>query len=233
MMYPDWRRRALAALTVTLALALLMAAACEQVDLDEPVPYDYTTGPVAIVNTDWGVLPLPNDFLNPVRQADLVAIPGVEPETTPPTRMALPVVDAVAAEVARDLGYAVEADNALTQAILAGQNRLDGYIASFAPSIPFSRPIDLDSLVPYDGKNGAEANFWVVDVTDPAAPEILMPGDYLRVANWQLAEEMPFTLTLRLPPAGVLEPPQDFLSGHSYLNQQGSSPGSAGVAVEV
>jgi hypothetical protein len=201
-----------------LAVVLATAAACEDdVDLTDPVPYGYETGPVAIVNPDWGVLPLPSNFLNPIKQAEVVAIPGVEAETPPPSTLALPVVDAAAAQTAQDLGYDVEEDNPLTRAILAGQNRLDGFIASFAPSIPFSRPVDLDSVVPYDGTNGATANLWLVDVTDPAAPEVLQPGDYLRVANWQLAEEMPFTLTLRLPPAGVLQPPQDFASGHTYL----------------
>ena len=217
MIHLRWRRKVQATCLVVLALGLSVALRCSEVDLAEPVPYDYTTGPIAIVNTDWGVVPLPNNFLNPVRQADLVSIPGVEPAATAPTRLALPVVDAAAAETAQDLGYAVEADNPLTQVILAGQNRLDGFIASFAPSIPFSRPVDLDSLVAYDGKNGAEANFWLVDVTDPAAPEVIQPTDYLRVSNWQLADEMPFTLSLRLPPAGVLEPPQDFTPGHTYL----------------
>lgn len=209
MKHVEWR---------LLALVLATVAACEDdVDLVAPVPYGYETGPVAIVNPDWGILPLPNDFLNPVRQADLVAIPGVEAETPPPTTLALPVVDAAAAQTALDLGYDVTEDNPLTRAILAGQNRLDGFIASFAPSIPFSRPIDLDSVVPYDGTNAATANLWLVDVTDPAAPDVLQPTDYLRVANWQLAETMPFTLTLRLPPDGVLQPPRDFTSGHTYL----------------
>lgn len=199
-----------------LALVLTVSG-CESAALQEPVPYGYETGPVAIVNPDWGVLPLPNNFLNPVRQAAIVSLPGVEPEDPAPTRLALPVMDAAAAKVAQDLGYDVQEDNALTRAILAGQNRLDGFIASFAPSIPFSRPIDLDSLVPFDGTNADAANFWLVDVTDPATPEVLSPSDYLRVSNWQLADEMPYTLTLRLPPPGVLQPPQDFASGHTYL----------------
>ena len=211
------RRRGRATCLRPLAMVLLLATACAEVELTEPAPYGYAAGPIAIVNPDWGVLPLPSNFLNPVKQADLVSLPGVEPAATAPTRLALPVIDAAAAEKAQGLGYDVHEDNALTRAILAGQNRLDGFLASFAPSIPFSRPLDLDSLVPYDGTNAAEANFWLVDVTDPAAPEVVAPADYLRVANWQLATEMPFTLTLRLPPAGVLQPPEDFAPGHTYL----------------
>ena len=217
MVRTDWRWRVPARVRAALVVALATGAGCADVDLVDPVPYDYSTGPVAIVNPDWGILPLPNNFLNPVRQADIVSIPGVPPLSPPPDRLALPVVDAAAAKTAQDLGYPVVQDNALTQAILAGQNRLDGFIASFAPSIPFSRPVDLDSVVPYDGTNAATANFWLVDVTDPKAPSVLSPGDYLRISNWQLAETMPFTLTLRLPPAGVLQPPQDFTPGHTYL----------------
>lgn len=213
MVRPGWWR----APALLVPLASVLAAACSEADLDEPVPYDYTTGPIAIVNPDWGVLPLPNNLLNPVKQAGIVKIPGVPAADPPPSRMALPVVDAAAAKKASDLGYPVTEDNALTRAILAGQNRLDGFIASFAPSIPFSRPVDLASVVPYDGTNGANANLWLVDVTDPGKPEVLMPGDYIRVSNWQLAKQMPFTLALRLPPPGVLQPPEDFKPGHTYL----------------
>ncbi len=203
--------------TVLVFLTAVFAAACSDVELVDPEPYNYSTGPVAIVNPDWGVLPLPNNFLNPVRQAGIVSIPGVPAATPAPQQLALPVVDAAAAKKAQDLGYPVTEDNVLTRAILAGQNRMDGFMASFAPSIPFSRPIDLSSLVPYDGTNGAMANFWLLDVTDPLKPEFLRPGEYLRLSNWQLAEAMPYMLTLRLPQPAVLTPPQDFASGHTYL----------------
>lgn len=215
MFRPDWRRRV--PVTLPMAAALVLATSCTDVDLADSVPYDYSTGPVAIVNPDWGVLPLPNNFLNPVRQADIVSIPGVPVPATPPERLALPVVDAAAAKIAHDLGYPVQEDNALTRAILAGQNRLDGFIASFAPSIPFSRPIDLDSLVAYDGTNGDKANFWLVDVTDEKAPSVIQPSDYLRLSNWQQATRMPFNLTLRQPPQAVMQPPKDFTPGHTYL----------------
>jgi hypothetical protein len=203
---------------VLLALACGAALACTEVKLEEPTPYDYTTGPVAIVNPDWGVIPLPNNFLNPVKQADIVAMPGVPVPPGAPTRMAIPIVDAAAAKTAQDLGYvSVTEDSDLSKALLTGQNRLDGFIASFAPAIPFSRPIDMDTLVPFDGTNAATANFWFVDVTDPAHPEALAPADYLRVFNWQMAEQMPYKLSLRFPAPGILSPPEDFATGHTYL----------------
>jgi hypothetical protein len=81
------------------------------------------------------------------------------------------------------------------------------------------------SLVPYDGANGADANFWFVDVTDPAAPVVIAPDAYLRIFNWQQRSElqpdqrleMPYTLSLRLPAPGMLSPPADFTPGHTYM----------------
>jgi hypothetical protein len=208
--------RAIAARTLLTGVCITVAA-CTSVNLEESPPYDYASQPVAIVNPDWGVIPLPNNFLNPVKQASIVRFPGMPMPTALPTTMALPIVDAAAAATAQTLGYPVNEDSPLSKALLTGQNRLDGFMTSFAPTIPFSRPLDVASLHPYDGTNAADANFWFVDVTDPAAPVALAPDAYLRIFNWQQRTEMPYTLSLRLPAPGMLSPPADFTPGHTYL----------------
>ncbi len=208
--------RAIAACAL-LTGACMAVAACSSVNLEESSPYDYASQPVAMVNPDWGVLPLPNNFLNPVKQASIVRFPGMPVPTALPTTMAIPIVDAAAAKTAQALGYPVTEDSPLSKALLTGQNRLDGFITSFVPSIPFSRPLDMTSLHAYDGTNAAAANFWFVDVTDPKVPVVIAPDAYLRIFNWQQRTEMPFTLSLRLPPPGMLSPPADFTPGHSYL----------------
>jgi len=198
----------------------LAGMACSEAQLEAPVQYGYDAQPhpVLIVNPDWGVLPLPNDLLNPVRQAAVVQpFPGLSVPDEPPSGMALPIRDAAAAARAQALGYPVQEDSPLTRALVKGQNRLDGFLPSFAPAIPFSRPIDPDSLSPYDGTNGATANFWLLDITDKDHPVVVKPGDYLRVFNWSLASQMPYMLSLRLPSPGPLQPPADFTPGHTYL----------------
>ncbi len=197
-------------------VACILLAGCTDLTLQDALPYDYTTQPIAILNTDWGVLPLPNDFLNPVRQAQVVAIPGIPLPSQPPTTMALPIVDAAAATLAQGLGYPVTEDPPLSKALLGGMNRLDGFVTSFAPSIPFNRPVAMDSVVPYDGMNAPVANLYFLDITDPEAPVVFQPEEYLRVFNWEMRDEMPFKLSMRFPSPGILQPPADFLPGHTY-----------------
>lgn len=197
----------------------ILCLACSETTLDPPVQYGYDAQPhpVLIVNPDWGVLPLPNDLLNPVRQASVVhPFPGLPVPEEPPVGMALPIRDASAAARAQALGYPVQEDSPLTKALVKGQNRLDGFLPSFTPAIPFSRPLDPGSLVPYDGTNGATANFWFLDVTGEQ-PVVLKPDEYLRVFDWAGSPRMPYVLNLRLPSPGPLQPPADFAPGHTYL----------------
>ncbi len=209
-------RRAFAACAL-LAATCLLAAACSSVSLEESPPYDYATKPIAIANPDWGVIPLPNDFLNPVKQASIVRIPGVEAPAAAPTTMAIPILDRAAADKAQDLGYPIAEDDPLSKALLAGQNRLDGFMASFAPSIPFSRKVDMASLVPYQGDNAADANLFFLDVTDPAQPVPIGADGYARLFDWQMAGQMPYSLSLRLTDPEAYPPTKDFTPGHSYL----------------
>jgi len=197
-------------------VACILFAGCVDLTLREAEPYDYLTQPIAILNTDWGVLPVPNDFLNPVRQAEVVSIPGVPDPAEPPTRMAIPIVDAAAAALAQGLGYPVSEDPPLSKALLGGMNRLDGFVTSFAPAIPFNRPVDMASVVPYDGTNAATANLYFLDLTDPDDVVVLLPDEYLRVFNWEMRDEMPYKLSLRFPAPAMLSPPADFLAGHTY-----------------
>lgn len=197
-------------------VACILIAGCVDLTLQEAPAYDYATQPVAILNTDWGVLPVPNDFLNPVRQAQVVSIPGVPDPAEPPTRMAIPIVDAAAAALAQGLGYPVAEDPPLSKALLGGMNRLDGFVTSFAPAVPFNRPLDMASVVPYDGTNAATANLYFLDLTFPAAPQVILPDEYLRVFNWEMRDEMPYKLSLRFPAPAMLSPPADFLAGHTY-----------------
>lgn len=197
-------------------LALVGMLACSEPTLQEAKDYDYLTQPIAILNTDWGVIPLPNDFLNPVRQSKTVNIPGVRPPREAPEGMALPIVDAEAAAQKEYLGYPGVEDPPLTKALLAGMNKLNGFITSFAPNIPFNRPVDAASIVPFDGGNASEANMFFMDITDAENPVVIQPNNYLRLFNWEQATEMPYKLYLRFPAAGFLQPPKDFEPGHTY-----------------
>ncbi len=203
---------ALAAITMVLGVQGCLSTP----DLETPEPYDYDSTAILITNPDWGVIPLPNNFLNPVKQAEIVYIPGVEAPAELPVNMALPIVDELAAQVAGDLGYDVAQDTDLTKALITGMNRLDGWVTSFAPKIPFSRLPDYDSIVPFDGTNGAAANLFLLDITDPAAAVVVTPDKYYRVVNWELRDAYPYYLSLRYAPAGMFQAPADFLPGHTY-----------------
>ena len=203
---------------------VLLAFGCTDLSLEATQEFGYETDPVAIYNADWGVLPLPNNLLNPAQQAEYVSIPGVDPIDPAPTTVALPEVDDDAFALAEDLGYTaapynVVKDSDLTLALKKGMNRLDGFQVNFVPEIPLSKKIDLDSLVPFDGSNASNANFFFIDITDPDAPAAVDPAKYLRVFNFRLSETMPYYLTLRLTKEEAMfgEVTMDFPQGHTYL----------------
>ncbi|RJO67919.1 MAG: hypothetical protein C4523_08150 [Myxococcales bacterium] len=214
------------------ALAVL-AVGCPDIGRDEPSTFGYTNDPVLIFNPDWGVLPLPNNFLNPVQQAAIpVAIPGAPAPETPPTTMNLPATDEDVAAARDELGYPAEPDSPLTAALIRGMNKLDGFIPGFVPRLPFSAKLDLDSIVPFEAElddagaitesNAAEANLFLFDVTDPEKPTPIAPNKYYRAFNVELLDEGDFpegfpsyTLTLRNTPSVLL--PDDYIQGHTYL----------------
>lgn len=202
--------------TFFLAIPLLVTACLQAPELEEPEAWDYETRPILINNADWGVIPLPNNFLNPVKQAEFVYIPGVPAPESAPTGMALPIVDETAAAIAQGLGYSVTEDSDLTKSLIAGMNRLNGWVTSFAPKIPFSMLPDYDSITPFDDTNGAAANLFFLDITDPTAPVTIMPDKYYRVINYARSESYPYYLSLRFAPEGPLQPPKDFEPGHTY-----------------
>lgn len=214
MRHARWFNRLL--VPATTIIAVLASGCLGKPELTVPDPYDYDSRPILINNADWGVIPLPSNFLNPVKQAEIVYIPGVPIPDGMPTGMALPIVDETAAAVAQALGYQVAEDTALTKSLIAGMNRLNGWVTSFAPKIPFSKMPVYDSIIPFDGTNGDIANLFFMDITDPAAPVVMMPGDYYRVINYNLSETYPYFLSLRLKPTAILQPPQDFAPGHTY-----------------
>lgn len=200
-----------------LAVAAFTAGCIEAPELVTPEAYNYESTPILINNPDWGVIPLPNNFLNPVKQGEFVYFPGMPMPEAAPVYMALPITDAAAVEAKAALGYTVPEDSDLTKTLVAGMNKLDGWVTSFAPKIPFSKLPDYDSLVPYDGTNGATANLFLLDITDTTTPIVIMPAEYYRVINFEGRTEMPYYLSLRLIPGGPLQPPADFLPGHTYM----------------
>jgi hypothetical protein len=208
-----------------LMLLAVGLSGCPSVGQDPPVDFSYETEPIAIYNADWGVLPLANNFLNPAFQATIpVAIPGVPAPDEMPETVVLPVVDDAAAEAAQALGYPVEPDGELTQQLKAGMNKLDGFVPGFVVRVPFSKPVDMTSLVPAEGTiadgvltegNADVANFFFLDITDAENPVLIPPADYYRIFNMELAQSYPYMLTLRLTPAILL--PRDYTPGHTYL----------------
>lgn len=203
--------------TFALALAAIAAAGCIDVGRDADSGYTYATAPVLIYNADWGQLPLPNNLLNPAKQAEIpVIIPGTEPPLVIPTTISLPITDKAAADKAVALGYPVTEDSPLTAALKKGQNMLDGFTVNFIPSVPFSQKIDANSLVYFDGGNGETANVFFLDVTDPANPSVLAPENYIAIFNLEGAAAMPYSLKLRKMGESDIEP-ADFEYGHTYL----------------
>ncbi len=202
--------------TSALALAAIAAAGCVDVGRDADSGYTYATAPVLIYNADWGQLPLPNNLLNPAKQAEIpIIIPGTEPPSVIPTTISLPITDKAAADKAAALGYPVTEDSPLTVALKKGQNMLDGFTVNFIPSVPFSQKIDVNSLVYFDGGNAEAANVFFLDVTDPANPSVLAPENYIAIFNLEGASAMPYSLKLRK--MGESDIDADFEYGHTYL----------------
>lgn len=193
---------------------------CANVELDDPVVYNYDDTPILITNPDWGIIPLVNNFLNPVQQAEIpVEIPGVEVTETP-TTVALPTVGEKAAAKAQSLGYPVEEDSDLTKALLKGMNKLDGFVKNVPIRIPFSKQIDMDSLEFFDGQNIITlsdqikaANFFFLDITDPNDVKVIK--DFNFPFNFEMSENYPYYLTLRLDETGMMA--TDYTPGHTYL----------------
>ncbi len=110
---------------VLLALASVASFGCTDVGKDKLETMNYETHPMSIYNPDWGILPLPNNLLNPAQQSGYLSIPGVEPVDPAPTQVNLPYVDEAALALADDLGYmeapyGVELDDPLTASLKKG-----------------------------------------------------------------------------------------------------------------
>ncbi len=220
-------------LLVSLLVFALGSTACESIQQEDPVDFSYESQPVSIFNPDWGVLPLPNNFLNPVAQAEVVQvnIPGAPVPETMPVYMGLPLTDEAALEVRANKGYpAGEADSPLTLELLSGMNKLDGFVANIVPEFPFSREIDLETVKIYDpevdeagavvgpktnssdetvGWTAEEANFFFLDITDPENPVTV--NNYAMLFNARESSAMPYMLSVRDKAL------KDFQQGHTYL----------------
>jgi len=212
-----------------LAIFGVVLSGCPSVGQDEPSVYNYDDTSILITNPDWGVLPLVNNFLNPVKQAEIpVIIPGLEVDTTElPTTVALPIMEPAQGEEeptaydrALALGYPVVEDSDLTKALLAGMNKLDGFVKNVPIRIPFSKQMDMESLVVYDGTNAMAieeadkaANFFFLDITDPEDIEVI--EDFKHPFNYEMNNTYPYFLTLRMDEAGAF--PKDYTPGHTYL----------------
>ena len=173
------------AVLLTAGLASAMSG-CPDVARDEASDFDYESRPISIYNPDWGVIPLPNNLLNPVYM-DAIGLkipPSEENFTKGAETMILPVVDEQRVKELDELGFDgdhgffVRSDSELSKELIAGMNRLDGFIPGFVPRIPFSKKIRMDSIVRANGKNLAKANFFFLDITDPKKPEVVDPATY-------------------------------------------------------
>ncbi len=232
-----------AALLLIAVMGLCMQ--CADVDLEEKASYNYFSELIAVNNADWNVIPLPNNLLNPALQAQIgISIPGVPEAEETPSTISLPTLSQQAADYIGCLGFNSNfgfddpvADTSLTGDLLAGQNRLSGFIQGFIPKIPVSMPLDMTSIKRYTGAesgpgSAAEANLFFLDVTDCVGdlescmdiskavpfPTEDYSGDYMAF-NIEGRDKPPYFLTLRnQPPAGVIGgTPQDFEDGHTYL----------------
>jgi len=198
---------------------------CVNSNLEEPDPYNYDSDLIAIYNSDWGMIPLPNNFLNPVIQQNIVSIPGVPASDEPVIYVTLPIVDEETANHRTALGYTSEygftdpqEDSDLTKSLITGMNKLNGFVPNFTVSIPFSKKLDLETLKGYEPEteNVEEANFFLIDITDPEKPEAIGPSKYTMLFNMVGSELPPYDLRLRFnPDDGFL--PDNFAQGHTYL----------------
>ncbi len=153
---------------------------CSEAKLKPDVDVNYDTRPTAIFNPDWGQIPLPNNFVNRVKQADIgvdapcyrkddprvrklpedARMPVFCEDLTDdvPVTLAFPVVDEAAALAKQELGYDVKPDSALTLELLQGMNRLNGFVPGIIPRIPFSARLDMDSFVPFQQERDGDGN---------------------------------------------------------------------------
>lgn len=220
-------------LLVALSLASAFLLGCTDVKLEDTPKskvYDYQSRAIPICNFDWNVIPLPNNLVNPVKQAQIgISIPGVQmPEN--PTTMGLPIMTEEGAAASRGKGYpGVQADSPLTVDLVTGMNRLNGFTPSFLVRIPFSSELDIETIKRYvEPADAATANFFFLDITDEEDPvPFAAPNgklDYLSM-NVEHRDELPYYLTLRNDSYGLGAPadmprpflPQDYEAGHSYL----------------
>lgn len=206
-------------------------AACQNIAQDPPSTWSYDSRAVVIYNPDWGVIPLPNDVLNNAAQLALVHYPyppGETPAQAPSPTLDLPIITAdLALAEAQMSGRSVKADDPLSIALKRGQNRLNGFITSSTPTIPFSQVIDPSTLLPYDpaasDAEKAKATLFFLDISDEANPQALAPSEYTFAFDWEgrrLARaadgqrDIPYYLTFSLMSG---QAPRDFPQGHRYL----------------
>lgn len=196
--------------------ALVSFSGCSDVALKEAEGTSYASNGVCIYNPDWSVLPLPNDLLNPAQQAKYVSIPSAPPLEG--ESVLLPFADEASYEEALAMGYAeppyfYEIDSPLTESLKRGMNKLDGFQVNFAPKIPLSKPLDMDSIVAFDEEedNMAEANFFFLDITDLDNIKAIAPDNYAMVFNYENRDAFPYYLYLRL----IEETPDDPMFSHA------------------
>ncbi len=175
-----------------------------------------------IYNPDSNVVPLPNDLLNPVAKYALdLEVPGIDAPTSSPQEMDLWIIDADKVLESEERGYDIEEDSLLTQDLKKGMNARNGYIPEFfTPEIPFSSPLEAESLVPYlanEADNLDNANFFFLDITDPNEPVPIAPEEYHLLFNLPGKTEPPYMMTFRNRSPMITMMPERFLAGHTYF----------------
>lgn len=207
-------------LSAVLAVGLM---ACTSIGQDPPSDWSYDTRAVVILNTDWGIIPLPNDLLDYAVTQTTCTIPIYKGDTMPevePFTLALPIMTEAKAAAATGMsGHTVTADDPLSIDLKNGQNKLNGFVAGSTPTIPFSQKIDPTTLVPYDpdasDADKAKATLFFINITDRKAPQIVSPKSYLAIFNWEARKEMPYYLTIGLKDDDGN--PVEFAPGSRYL----------------
>ncbi len=217
---------------------LLVASGCSEPDLKKS-DFSYDTQPIAIYNSYWSVIPLPNNLLNPTLQYKMQALMGADMTGTEEvSTMGLPITTDEDVAIAAALGLPLEADNELTVDLKTGMNELDGFIPGYVIDIPLSQKIDPASIVPFDGTNADVANLFFLDagnltevlanidvdfntlLSDPTQlADIItpvMPDTYYYIFNWRNDDGVPvYKLTIRNK--GNPAMPKDMEAGHTYL----------------
>ncbi len=203
-------------------LGLLLVCACSDFSR-KSADFEADQPPARLLyNPDSIEVPLPNDLLNPVLKYDLdVQIPGMESPTSRPEEMDLWIIDEDKVQESYERGYVVEEDSLTTQDLKKGMNARNGFIPEFfTPEIPFSRPLDPGSLIPYvttGGGNLDKANFFFLDITDAENPVVIEPESYHLLFNLSGKTEPPYPLTFRNRSPMITMMPERFASGHSFL----------------